>query len=460
MQLSTIINSALNKPLAFSLWLLAGLLIRIVYAVFFYRSLLEGDAYYYYEGASLLANGQFPGTYWPPGMAMYLALWIKVIGFSPIAAILGMLVIYLLFTQKFYQVANRFLDRAITTLGVAFFAIYPAFIHHSVAPLSHLPIALILLWLADELWKIHLAHQEGRVNWISWIVMGALFGVGGLIRPGILFVLPVVLIFALWQMKYKAYAFLGSLLIMSLFIGSWEVWAHRETDRWVSINDASAMNFYLGNNSHTPVYRTWWLGSQDERDNPQYREFYPVWDAIRAFPEEEQSSEYQQAALEHIKEDPGLFALRTLNRIRCFYAFDTFTGSRIYKQDPLLGTIFLILDALCFVLIGLLAIWGMIGKGTLMPFKIRRTWLWLILAYGIPYFLAFSHPTYHLPITPLLALFAGAAISKSDPAPFSFKDLPVSSRPFVYIAFLLFLYIQFEWIAQMVDRYVAVGGSF
>ncbi|MCB0844656.1 MAG: hypothetical protein KDE26_15485, partial [Bacteroidetes bacterium] len=113
MQLSKIINSALNKPLAFSLWLLAGLLIRIVYAVFFYRSLLEGDAYYYYEGAFLLANGQFPGTYWPPGMAMYLALWIKVIGFSPIAAILGMLVIYLLFTQKFYQVANRFLDRGI-----------------------------------------------------------------------------------------------------------------------------------------------------------------------------------------------------------------------------------------------------------------------------------------------------------------------------------------------------------
>ena len=446
---------------AFLSWVVVGVIIRLIYVSFFYRDLLAGDALFYYQDASLLAEGKFPGTYWPPGMAFYLSPFIKIIGFSPIATVVGMLVVYVFFMRKLNHVMERFLDRSVVNLSHAFFAIYPAFIHHSVAPLSHLPVAVCLLWLADELWKIHLTCvNEGKLRWKSVVYVGILLGVGALFRPGLLIILPVIIVFFFWQLRGAGFSVLIPLTIVAVLIGGWEWWAKKETDRWVMINDATAMNIYLGNNEYTPMYRTWWLGSQDERSNPQYENFYLYFDAIKKLPVEEQGKTYREQAWEHIKDKPGLFALRTFNRIRCFFAFDTFTGSRTLRKNVMWGTIFLVGDAICYVLIGFLAMWGMVGKGTLMPYKIRRTWLFLILVYAIPYFLAFSHPTYHLPIVPLMAVFAAAALVKSDPMPFSFGGFPPRIKPFVYLAFLVFLYIQFEWIANMVDRYVALGGSF
>lgn len=410
-----------------------GVIIRLLYAYLMQDVLLESDAGYYVEHAQDIVAGNSFKPEWPPGLSYWLGGFSLLLGDHLFSYVCAMLVLYLIFSLFLYKGLRVFFDKKWALVAVAFFSLSPTFIHHSVTPLTQLPIAVCViggfyfLVKEDKGWKI-----------------GLCLALAILTRAGSLTMLPIVLGYLLYQKRYTSLP--GFLAVLLILISSWQYKSYHMTDRWIWINDFNSFNFYLGNNEHTPEYKTWWLGSHDERSNPEFSDYYTELDSLQALPIAERSAAYSATAWSFIRKEPGIFLLRSFNRFRTFFAFDTYTGATLLPENRTLGLICLILDGGMFVLLGLGFVLGM-GCKISISRRNKILLVSLILAYSAPYLLAFSHPTYHFPLSPLMAFFAIGFLQKNT-------GKEVFTRKFYLTHFLLlfFLFIQIEWIWHMLDR--------
>lgn len=418
-------------PLLFLI--VGGLLIRFLYAYIFPDLLLEGDAGYYTMHAHDILEGNDFKPEWPPGLSYWLAGFAFVFGEYVFSEVLAMLMVYVLFSWFLYKALCLFFAETYALAGVCFFSLSPTFIHHSVAPLTQLPIACCLVGILYFLIK----KREG------WKI-GLFMAVAILTRAGSLALLPVVLAYLFYQKRYRALP--GLIAVLLILIGSWQYKSYQMTDRWVWINDFNSYNFFVGNNESTPDYKTWWLGSHEEREAPEFNAYYVIVDSVKTLPAEQQSEAYSSLSWKYIHENPGTFIYRSFNRLRTFYAFDTYTGASLYTHHKALGMCVLVVDAGMFIMLVLSFLLGW-GANPKFPFHIQGLLLLLVLAYTLPYLLAFSHPTYHLPIMPLLMFFA-LQLKPSFSVISAWKESPQYFR--LLIGF--FLFIQIEWIWHMADR--------
>ena len=422
-----------EKRIPFYLFILA-ILIRIGYAWLNYDHLVEGDAYGYVYTANEMLSGEDFIPFWPPGLPLLLVPGMAFLGDQVWVHMLGMLVIFSLGARLFYRGLRKYLKPKHTNLILAIFAIYPAFIHHAVSPLTHLPVAVCLLGL-------FLALIEKKPLW----QVGIWLGIAVMIRPATIVLVPVIL-FVIWKHNRPLKTWPVSLLPLFILLTVWQSWTYSMSGHWVWINEANNMNVFLGNNPDTPLYRTWWLGSHQEEGNRDFATYTQIRKEINKIPLSEQGSAYMHEAINHVWDRPDLFVIRTLNRIRCFFAFDTFAGAGLIDRLPLLGILFLALDAICYIGLGLMIIFAVFYRAENKTSFIMLMGGWLILAYALPYFFTISHPTYHLPIVPLVVF----VWTPSLPG-FHLKEYFLSRWGYAVIAF--FLFIQVEWIFMMAERW-------
>lgn len=419
-------------------WAILGfsLLIRMGYAAFMGHDLWVGDAAAYIEDALNLQQGIAYGPYWPPGLPLLLAPFAH--SWWMVTAV--MLSIWMGFYVLLWHLLGKRLERIWVNALLFCFSIYPAFLLHSVAPLTHLPVALAMLgimWWLEELnaeaqrrgggdLNTETQRLRDRTNGLArppaegaGLREGVLTGALGLTitfmiltRPGSMTVWFLLLSFLIWQcFQNWRKSWLSILLVVLIPITGISLWnqhASKMAERPIFINEANGRNIFIGNNAWTPMYKTWWLGSHDERENPEFQGFYSLRDSIEALPPASESEAWTPIALEHIQAYPGKFILRTLSRISCFFAFDTYAGANLMALIPScswLGYLMVLLDALCFFLLCGLGLIGFLRIIRQQGFRLHNLWIpLLILAYAVPYFFAFAHPTYHLPIMALLAL--------------------------------------------------------
>ncbi len=413
------------------------------------EQLLAADGEYYVRTAEYILNNTPYEPTWPPGLPHLLAIFMGIGGKNLFSVVTGMLLIYGVFSIFFHYILRKWTNLPMAHLVSLLIAVSPAFIHHSVAPLSHLPVALCLLVLTYVTWEV-----RKKVTPALLISMGIALGTAILIRPSCLVLIPILLLLLFPHINgsfWKKGLRLGlPFFLAGIMLIAWEVQAYRTFHRVVWINDANSSNFYLGNNPYTPIYKTWWLGSHDESQNPNFEAFYAQQAQIRALSRASQNDAYTRMAWEHIWQQPGMFFLRTCNRIRCFFAFDTFTAAVIRERFPqkwVSRYIILFMDCLVYLIIGVGAILG--SGNSLRSKQPGRILLMMIMAYAFPYFVAFSHPTYHLPVVPLLALLAATGLYQK------FPDSQAQTRQWiVWALILLFGATQLEWIWQMK---VAIG---
>ncbi|MEM8897411.1 MAG: hypothetical protein AAGC85_04875 [Bacteroidota bacterium] len=361
------------------------LLIRLVYAFAIFPWMWEGDAGSYVEVAGEWIGGSVGDFYWPPGLPALLSLGFSVLGVHKLSSMALMLVGWCFWGGLIFLLLKNKLVSGIGWGALWIFGLWPAWIHHSVVPLTHLWVATCLLGV------VYLFLQKKDIL-VGVCLLGAI-----LIRPSSALLLPVILIFVLIRKEDKLRS-LRVALVPVLSIVAWQFFLHQQTQETFFINKANTFNLYLGNHPETPLYKTWWLGSHDE-DWDKYPVFQAEVDSINSLPLAAQQQAYRKLSLMYISEQPGQFAIRTLNRIRTYWTFDTFTGAWWYGKNKLVGITLLGLDAGCYLLLltGVFLFWKPVstwGNLQWMSFLI-------ILFYSIPYYLVFSHPTYHLAIMPL-----------------------------------------------------------
>ena len=411
-----------------------GLVVRIVYLHLIAHQALMSDAASYNDMAADLVMGRHFVPFWPPGLPLYLAAVKSLFGGSVLAARLAMLPLYPALSFVLYRTAVCLTGEvACGNIALLTLAFSPGMICASVEPVTELPSAMLLTLVACCLLMV----KSGDSYYLPSI-LGTAIGCMALMRPGSLVILLFVPLYLLWRTR-NLVPVMVTCLVPALIVCSWIVYVRQTTGHLVMINTSNAENLYLGNNPKTPLYRTWWLGSHHELEGTSV----PAPDQIVA------QARYSKLAGDYIGQHPGLFLLRSFNRVCVFFAFDTYAGAYLienYGFPKIVGLAVVALDSAIYCVIG---IGSILYVARLSGLRSIHGWVMvgLPLIYASPYFLAFSHPRYHFPIEPLLMASAAAFVLlflKSSVG----QTLKISSnrRGGAAIAILLFLLIQIEFV--------------
>lgn len=446
MQFQRLYRRYLDHEEAWRRIVFCALFLRIAMLVVIADEPLVSDSRFYHQATiDWVVNGQID-TFWPPGLSIYQAPIVWLFGEGEIWVRLAMLPWFLWLCRSFYNIAFRLHSRVAANLGLVLMAIYPALIHQSVEPISYLPAAALLLALFGQMQAYLDDKRRG-----SLLRAGLLLGVLILFRPStalFLVALPPLILLR----RRKFIPGIALVFFAGLIVGPWIAYSSHHAGRLVPINDANSRNFYLGNNAWTPDYKTWYYGSHWTADPDLPAGFRAEIAALEALPVREQGPAYTRAALAQMREYPDIFAVRTAARVRTLLAFDALAGARLRWSTHAFawaGYLVLGLEAVLYTFLGLSCIlfWFSTARKQLGGGIVAMI-IGFLVVYALPYWISFSHPTYHLPMLPLLLLFAAIAWRQW----LEYDKMPVW-RPklalFAWVSILLFLAIQVEWIIQM-----------
>ncbi len=408
--------------------------------------LMSDAASYSRMGADLAAGRRFV-PFWPPGLPLYLAAVASTFGASELAARLAMLPFYLALCWALYRMTLHLTgEPACGNLALLPLAFAPGMICASVEPVTEMPSAMLLTLAACIL----LGVKRGKAGSAPW-ALGAVIGCMTLLRPASLILLSFAPFYLAWRAKSRL-AGTAVCLIPLAMVAAWVGYVHGGTGQWVAINTANAKNFYYGNNPQTPLYRTWWMGSHHQPGEAAGTSETP-----------EELARYSSIAREYVVHRPGLFLLRTFNRVCVFFALNTYAGAYAIEEygfPKMLGLTMVAIDAALYFLV---AIGSILYLATLPTWKgLDSGWndgagksglvqacllLALCLLYASPYFVAFSHPRYRFPMEPLLmAASAAFALPFIRGAPRAALERLRGRRIAAATAIALFLAIQIEFV--------------
>ncbi|MCZ2222786.1 MAG: glycosyltransferase family 39 protein [Chitinophagales bacterium] len=431
-----------------------GLLIRIITLIVLAHFPLASDALSYHNMALQLLHNESFSPFWPPALPYFLLFFYYIFGASEIIGRVSMLLFYIFFSFAIFGLAKKIISTKTANLTVLIFAISPTYIFYSVETYTQLPTAT---YLAIAAYLMVLINKKS--HWAYPILLGVILAALILTRASSIVFLGLIPLYIIIKAKKPSSALIP-ILVSLVIVFSWIDKVHQMTGRWIMINEANSVNFFIGNNPYTPLYKTWWFGSHGKGEPGVPTAYIEMLSNIRSNPPQVQDKLFLQAALTHIISRPDLFLIRTASRIRNYLAFDSFTGSALissYSANKLLALIVIFLEALFYCAIMVLAI-RYIFDSHLTSGKFENIVLLLLLAagYAAPYWVSFSHPTYHFPVVPLFGILASTLIesaidSKQNKISWSLHTLG-NRRYLFYIVCLAFLYIQIEWILVMWSR--------
>lgn len=438
----------LDSPVLVRWTVALGLLLRVALFAGLWSVPPRDEAHSYHRMATWLLQGESFTPRLPPGLPYYLMTFYSAFGESYHVGRLCMLLWYVAFSVLLYRLVGELVSRRSANVAVLAFALYPAYVWHSIEIFAELPAATCLVAAGYVL-----VSETRRNDWRWLSLLGVALACLCLIRPGSFLLALLAPPFLYLKTRKIASAFLPVILCLAPML-AWILKAHQMTGRFVPINDANVIHFFAGNNPHTPLYQTWWLAWHEPGEAGVPREYTRLYEEIGRAPADRRNGLFGRTALHYISSDPGRFIIRTLSRVRAFLAVDTFTGAAARKQFQLgaglsLGLVGL--DALFYGLVMVPGIVFLFAPGT-RPIGPLRTGVLLamVLAYSVPFWLSISHPTYHLPVLPLLGVFGAAFLDQcprgiADLAPM-LGALPIRRRLAAVLTLTLFTLVQIEWV--------------
>jgi 4-amino-4-deoxy-L-arabinose transferase-like glycosyltransferase len=433
----------LGSPSATWILAAAGLLLRLLALAVAARQPLADDALDYHETALKLLRGESFEPDWPPGLPYFLASACAIFGPSELTSRAAMVLLWCGFAAALFALGRRAGGVEAGNLALLLFAVFPSYVLLSVTPLTQLPAATLLLAAAVVSLRLIDRPSFGRGLAVGLTLAGLV-----LVRPSNLLLCAALPLYLFARTRRLA-ALVAPALVIALLVGAWSLKARAMTGRFVLINDSNSANLFCGNNPWTPLYRTWWFGSHKAGEPDVPDEYLREHQRIARLPIGERDHEFSRAALRHVLGRPDLFVVRSASRVRTYFAFDTFAGAQLAKGAHLkhLGLLVIAVDAALYLAVAALALWLLIAApppgGPLLAL--------LVLLYSAPYFISFSHPTYHFPVVPLLGVLAAVAGARLLAGELR-APLRGARRVGLIAALALLAAIQLEWIANMSSR--------
>lgn len=276
---------------------------------------------------------------------------------------------------------------------------------------------LFTLLLTTACYGFVLAMQRCSLKYV--VISGVVLGLAALTRSVVWLAPPFLAIFLAiasrgnWTERAKAAG--AVVLAFWLTILPWSVRNTRLQQTFVAIDVMGGRNFMMGNYQHTPLYRSWDAISIEGENS---------WAAVIAStnPRDQRYTQghVDKLALRHgltfVSENPGLTVLR------CLVKFIDFWG---LERELIAGAGRGYFDGVSKRLLGVMTVFIVAGYAALMLFGIfgvflagpldrRAHWLFLCVIGFIcgMHVAVFGHSRYHLPLIPLMAIYAAGAITQ------------------------------------------------
>lgn len=312
-----------------------------------------------------------------------------------------------------YRLGLLLFDRPTALLAAAVLSFYPSLLAFNSFILTEVLFTFLLTLIVLG---IVLVIQGGG----AWVALGAgiALGLGALTRsvlwPFPVVLLPLVLLTApgTWsrRLRITSFIFLG----FALLIVPWSV-RNTRLQGVVTVVDAwGGITLRMGNYEHTLVNRAWDPATL-EGDKSVFNELRAEHSEASSWTEGQKEKWAQNKALRYMVDHPVQTAMRSLAKIAAFWGLErtVIAGWQQKFYAPprwvvLLGTIFI---PLCYMAAMLLAALGIFLAA---PTDYRgHLLIMLVIAFitGM-HALTFGHERYHLPLMPLLLIYAASALRR------------------------------------------------
>lgn len=395
------------------LWLLgAAALVRLVLLLAFHDLELRMDEIQYQELAVNLAQGrgfvlgERPTSWRPPLYPAVLAgLYTLTGSTNPDVARALQAVLSLLTAVVAYGLGHRLFGGRAAVGAAAVVAFYPSFLFYNNHVLTEIVFTFLLtlaVWCFSEYLR--------RPGAVRAAVTGLAFALAVLARDIMWPMAIVVAAFALWfpavrpALRVRHAAVL--LLVFAVVLVPWVVRNTRLQGVFTLISTNGGVVFMEGNYEHTPLDRSWRAHTLE-----------PELKVRRLLPTDVSEGERQRLAfrygLAYMLEHPGLTAKRALLKAANVWGLEReITGVLLaggYGAVPRAGIVAVTLAitgayalTVLGAVVGLCVALSRPGRG--LPLHLFT--LVLVVFVTAAHALVFGHPRYHLPLVPILALYA------------------------------------------------------
>ncbi|WP_022853584.1 hypothetical protein [Thermodesulfatator atlanticus] len=274
--------------------------------------------------------------------------------------------------------------------------------------------------------------------WFYIALAGVFWGLASLVRsiPYPLTPFVAVFLFLVWPNKRQG-LLVGLVFFLAVFVtlSPWIIRNYQTFGHFVAVDTMGGLNLYMGNYEHTPLHRAW-----AAVDNPPEIAWYHGHEKELASLNEAEKQRWAiKEALAFMKEHPGLTALRTVIKAANFWQLERTIIAGMQKdyfpglQNRFLEIVFALSILLAYVLVAIFGFSGLfwetstcLTKKKVLTSSCTALWFfWLIILYFTAiHALVFGHSRYHLPLVPILCMYAAFLTV-------SFKEIWQTKRRFL-----------------------------
>jgi hypothetical protein len=379
---------------------------------------IEDERHYHQLAASMAAGRGYtsehglPTSMRPPLYPAFLAGVYAIGGEGSFQAVRALqIVLSLLNVLLLYRLGSLAFDRRAAALGAALFWLYPTLIGFDSFLLTEVLFTLLLT--AASLGYVRLLREGSRGVALA---TGAAFGLAALTRS-ILWPFPLVLcplaFFSLGApsaVKWRAVTLL--FLGFAVVVGPWSARNTRVHGVFTAVDTMGGLNLMMGNYEHTPVQRPWDAVSLEGEKSwaHQLRMEHPD---CSTWSEGRKEKWATKRALEYMAAHPGVTLVRSVVKLCDFWGLEReiIAGFQkgLYAPPRWFAAGAAAAITVSYVAMMLLA---SLGFWLARPpdRRVHAYFAVLIIFIAGLHALAFGHSRYHLPLVPILILYASSAV--------------------------------------------------
>jgi hypothetical protein len=459
-----------DRPTRVRYWvalILVALAIRLVVAfVLFGHLTQQSDALSYVNQARDILAGRYEGKafFWPVGRSVCLIPFLFAFGASEAVIKANCITIDVACVIMAALLGHQVLRRRSTARLVGWIAAFyvPMALASNWCYSENAELLFLLTFSCLTIAACRHVGKGGLASLGAWFASGCALGLAILTRPSSQSVLAACLagcvlftviryvrpglFSAAWLVSWRTIAAAGLLFAIGVSACVVPVLRHNASAGagwFVSTNNER--NLFLGNNPYTPNYKTWHWGQHPipESAPPEMKAYFSSF-----YKAENPRSAMIHETIRYIKERPDIFLLRTLNRIRAFWGFDYEVAGIVEGQWPACGKVgvlaILAAEASAYALVMLLVIAGLFMFSKEMELRYALFLIAVVLAYQLPYALAFGNGSYHPAVIGFVFPFAAVAIGQARLGRTGGWRQVLASKWF-WIAVLGFVLVQLEY---------------
>lgn len=379
------------------------------------------DEQHYHALAQNVAHGHGfafepgkPTSIRPPLYPAFVALVWKVVGSESLQAVRAVQILLALATVVVvYAIGLRLFERRVALLAAAGLCFYPSLVLYDYLLLTEV-LFTFLLTLTVLAYVSLLQHERPRAALATGVALGLAALARSILWPFPLLLCPLtaVVIGGSVPRRLATAALVG--LGFAAVVGPWAARNTRLQGTFTVVDTMGGLNLYMGNYEHTPEDRPWdaiSLTGEKSWAHELHREHPPAASPPLTEGQKEQWAKRKAAAF--MREHKAVTLRRAALKLAHFWGLERELVAGIQRgMYPLpraaaIATIGAI--GLSYPAVVLLACLGVF----LAPPSDRRAHLFLILVcvhICALHTIVFGHSRYHLPLVPILLLYAAAAV--------------------------------------------------